>query len=1097
RQKWLAVAVVAAALAFQIHLAAVALLPVSLVLVLLFWRRVSWRWLAVGVGLALSTAVPFLIYLATQSNLDPTALGTAAASREGGGLSLNAVWHTIRLHTGWEIHALAGPAAFQAYLDLLPTWVMFFTRWLWGALMLGGLGIMLWRWFNDRWLGVRPGAGTAFHTAGSRLAEREANLFVLVWLGGTWLTFLWFPTPVELHYLLPTYPTLFIAAGVCAAVVGRVLGWRLWLLLGMSGLAQAWGLLVLLTFVGQYATPGGFGVPLGRQLQAVDTAVALFTAVLLATSFWHLLFSRLGFRAISQPLWQALMLAAFLRGLRHMRHEPPSKSSWLWFAFSGVALGLTAYTYLAARLFPLLLALACWPLVLDRPTWRRVWRPILLLVGVALLVLAPLLWFFATHPEAFWVRISQVGSGTESLSLAESMGRSLAMFGWAGDPYWRFNIPGRPLLPWLWFGLGLVGWVLAGWRAWRTEKTASQGRVAYLLLLLNPLVMLLPTALATNEIVPSNLRAIGLLPLLMVWPALAGVALLDRVVVLPSRAWLGGFTAVLFIGAGLTAQVYFNEWATRTDLFYENDGDLAAVAAYLNERGEGLTRPWFIGSRFYQHPTVALLAEPYEDLRWLIESRALVVPADGQATYLIPASSPLPVGLQRLLATANPVVEQGPDGPDGEPLFTRYTISQSPVISPSRPLNANFAYGVTLLGADVGSGAAGTTLPLTLYWRVDGPPPSQPDEAWVPFVHLEDTAEYRWSQQEPNPYPTTQWQVGEIIVQEVAVALPPGMPPGRYAARVGLFVPSTGAALARFDEAGRYAGSGLTLGDVIVSAGDGSGAGEPDVVLNTAVLPDNQLVLIGQQGTNWQLSSGEAIELELWWQASGSEPLPYLTSRFELLRPNNTGIILADTQPAQGKFPFVLWPTPQFVRDRQTLATPDELAPGTYRLQLRVLSADDQSLLVQPLGEVTLTASERSFVLPDLPNFEPLDAVFGEEVALRGYAIEGQQLTLVWQAVAEPSTDYTAFVHILNADGTCCLWQADLPPADRGTSQWQVGEVLTRTYQVAIPEGSAPGTYALEVGLYVAENGQRLAVETTAEHGLDFVYLRPWVINEQ
>lgn len=276
RQKWLAVAVLAAALAFQIHLAAVALLPVSLLLLLLFWRRVAWRWLGVGVGLSLLTAVPFLYYLATQAQLDINALGGAAGSRPGGGLSLDAIWHTIRLHTGWQIHALAGPAAYQAYLAQLPTWVMSFARWLWGLLMLAGVGLLGWAWLGTRWQGQRLGSGSDFYPAGSRRARQEVSLLVLLWLGGTWLTFLWFPTPVELHYLLPTYPTLFIAAGVSTAVLLPKLGWRLILLLGMSGAAQVWGVLVLLIFVGQQATPGGFGVPLERQLQAVDTAVSLY-----------------------------------------------------------------------------------------------------------------------------------------------------------------------------------------------------------------------------------------------------------------------------------------------------------------------------------------------------------------------------------------------------------------------------------------------------------------------------------------------------------------------------------------------------------------------------------------------------------------------------------------------------------------------------------------------------------------------------------------------------------------------------------------------------------------------------------------------------
>ena len=277
RQKWLAVAVLSAALAFQIHLAAVALFPVSVLLLLLFWRRVAWRWLGVGVGLSLLTAVPFFYYLATQANLDAASLGTAAGSRAGGGLSLDAIWHTIRLHTGWQIHALTGPTAYQAYLALLPPWVMSLARWLWGLLMLGGVLLMAWAWLEGRWQGQRPGGGSSFYPAGSGRARQEANLLVLIWLGGTWLTFLWFPTPVELHYLLPTYPTLFIAAGVSTAVLLPKLGWRLVLLLGMSGAAQVWGVLVLLTFVGQQATPGGFGVPLERQLQAVNTAVSLYS----------------------------------------------------------------------------------------------------------------------------------------------------------------------------------------------------------------------------------------------------------------------------------------------------------------------------------------------------------------------------------------------------------------------------------------------------------------------------------------------------------------------------------------------------------------------------------------------------------------------------------------------------------------------------------------------------------------------------------------------------------------------------------------------------------------------------------------------------
>ena len=86
---------------------------------------------------------------------------------------------------------------------------------------------------------------------------------------------------------------------------------------------------------------------LGREMLA-DRRIALLAAALLAISFWHVLFSRLGFRVISQPLLQALAVAALFRGLRGGRWP------WLWLA--GLLIGLSASPYLAARLFP-----SCWP----------------------------------------------------------------------------------------------------------------------------------------------------------------------------------------------------------------------------------------------------------------------------------------------------------------------------------------------------------------------------------------------------------------------------------------------------------------------------------------------------------------------------------------------------------------------------------------------------------------------------------------------------------------------------------------------------------------------------------------------------------------
>ncbi|MBK8430008.1 MAG: hypothetical protein IPL28_01400 [Chloroflexi bacterium] len=122
-----------------------------------------------------------------------------------------------------------------------------------------------------------------------------------------------------------------------------------------------------------------------------------------------------------------------------------------------------------------------------------------------------------------------------------------------------------------------------------------------------------------------------------------------------------------------------------------------------------------------------------------------------------------------------------------------------------------------------------------------------------------------------------------------------------------------------------------------------------------------------------------------------------------------------------------------------------------------------------------------------------VEAEFGQEIRLLGYNLRRSELTLVWQGVARPSADYTFFVHLLNPDGTCCAWQVDAMPRANSypTTLWLPDEVVVETYTITLPD--VQGAYPLEVGVYVAENGVRLAVVGQDSQG-DFVYLRPIVI---
>lgn len=819
-----------------------------------------------------------------------------------------------------------------------------------------------------------------------------------------------------------------------------------------------------------------------------DRRVALVAAALLAISFWHLLFSHLGFRAITQPLLQTLTVAALLRGLRLEQRK--------WLLLSGIFLGLTAYTYLAARLFPVLLLLASLPLLLGGH-WRRRSLQLLLVGGVALIVLAPLLGFFMANPDAFWVRITQVAPNEAALSLGDSILRSLEMFFLVGDPYVRFNLPERPLFGWFWGGLLLVGWMMLIWR-WRALQADWQ-RTGVLLLLLAPFIMLLPTALAVNEIVPSNLRAIGLIPFIFYLPGVGLMVFVNDLgkqfkrIELTSAVLTVGVLA-LMVGGLLTERLYFRVWGQETAVFYETDGDLTTVADFLDQLDtEGKTI--YVSALHYQHPTLAYLSDKYEQVKWLPQGKtgeAVVFPAREEAIYLFPHNSPLPRWAIDYFAEA--ALLPSTFAPDGSLAFLAYEMRGTPsTIAPTQPLSVNFGNAITLQGVDVDQATAGDTLTLFLYWQVNFDQTAD----FTPFIHFEDGWGHRWSQMETFAYPSAQWTRGETIVQRVEIEVPAGTPLGsHYQLRVGLFSGSSGARLPRLDENGRYAGDTYLIENITVQTGAPPRTlPQPPVVLNQTIRP--QLKLLGVSPGALEAATGENVELALWWYAS--EFVPHTSIRLELMGGNDIGRILNYAQPVHDTYPFISWQTPQFLIDWQTVRVPNDIPAGEYRLLARFLDGADATLSTADLGPLRVSVTERNFTVPDVER--PYPAIFGNEIELLGYNLtqldetDQYQLDLIWQAQTEPSNNYTVFVHLLQADGSCnpCLWQQDVMPQQNQypTGRWLPDEVVTDSYQIILPPEIQSGSYPLEIGLYIAETGQRLQVVQPDQSESDALYLDP------
>lgn len=109
------------------------------------------------------------------------------------------------------------------------------------------------------------------------------------------------------------------------------------------------------------------------------------------------------------------------------------------------------------------------------------------------------------------------------------------------------------------------------------------------------------------------------------------------------------------------------------------------------------------------------------------------------------------------------------------------------------------------------------------------------------------------------------------------------------------------------------------------------------------------------------------------------------------------------------------------------------------------------------------------------------DTSFGHQITLRGYDLADHtssvDLTLYWQASAQPIHAYTVFVHLLDAEGRQIVQQDNIAMNNQSvTSCWQTSEYILDVHTLALDQ-SAPRPYTLEIGLYLLENGERLPLD--------------------
>jgi 4-amino-4-deoxy-L-arabinose transferase-like glycosyltransferase len=328
---------------------------------------------------------------------------------------------------------------------------------------------------------------------------------------------------------------------------------------------------------------------LGRELFHRRGA-ALLSAFLIATSYWAINFSRIGFRAIMVSFLLSFAFFFFFKGLRTRRY--------IDFALSGLCVGLGLHTYIAFRLTPLILVALLPFLMLSYENFlKRYWRQGLVFALTAFIAAAPMLYhFFIAHPEDFASRSTsisvfapEVNHGDLPGTLIKTFGLSLLKYNFWGDQNWRHNYPPYPVLDpisgFLFLGtlLFLISQTIAliGRRLRHRDRDTRLVRNVFLLGTF--FIMLMPEFF-TSEGLPHALRAIGTQVPVFLMAGLGAFWLYQRI----RRSSPQSRTVLLslfFLTLGLSASFnltkYFVFFANNPDQRGAFNEDYTNMATYL------------------------------------------------------------------------------------------------------------------------------------------------------------------------------------------------------------------------------------------------------------------------------------------------------------------------------------------------------------------------------------------------------------------------------------------------------------------------------------------------------------------------------------
>jgi len=399
--------------------------------------------------------------------------------------------------------------------------------------------------------------------------------------------------------------------------------------------------------------------------------IGLLAAFFMATSYWHLMLSRLGTRAVTASFFLTLGLYLLITALRRVQGGAGVLGRLV---LAGAVCGLGFHTYTAYRVSPAIYGAVLLYYLIDarRKGWLPAfWKSTAVFGVVVVTMVAPLALYLVQHPAEAAGRTAQVlvfnRSANPALEILNNTWKTAQMFFFEGDHNWRHNYDGRREVFWpiaILLAVGIFVAVRAIIAALRSHADAK----AYALLLVWVAVAAIPGILS-GEGVPHALRCSLMIPAIFTLAALGAAWVWEQLESLPRPARLAVAGVVLLLAIWDPYHTYFDLWAPNPEVAGHYSDKLMSLADQFNRAPRNLTKYVAVTSTGPSANGIPVLLIPFT---YMTRSYTEKEQAETNIRYLTPQNFRLAAGVNPAGKTFCQVVQESLPGQSVTCLNLRY-----------------------------------------------------------------------------------------------------------------------------------------------------------------------------------------------------------------------------------------------------------------------------------------------------------------------------------------------------------------------------------------------------------------------------------------